>query len=201
MTSPLPSNRGRRSIVLATALLASGCAAPLARITTGDAVVAQRLRLRLDGNWNQLRQGMVPTATTWTVEGSGVDTLSFFIGIRDGSALAPPLPGAKDARPLLFRASMPPHEVVALMQTLLTRDGSAYTPGRLEPVDFLGTRGFRAEYQLVRKRDDVRMAGLLYGAVRGDELFLIHYTAPRLGFYPRYAGQIDAMARGARLAG
>ena len=43
------------------------------------------------------------------------------------------------------------------------------------------------------------MAGVLYDAVRGDELFPIHSAAPRPGFSLRDPVQFDAMARGARL--
>lgn len=188
----------RRALLGAIVVFASGCAM-VAKVDSGDQVVAQRLKLQLDGAWNELKQPVVPNAVTWTIDGITVDQLSFYVGIKDGAVLAPPLSGAKEARPLTFKASMQPHEVMALVQTLLTRDGSTYTEGRLEPIEFLGGRGFRSEYGLIRKSDEVRMAGVVYGAVQGSELFLIHYTAPRLGFYPRHAAQIEKMARGARL--
>ncbi|HSV71634.1 MAG TPA: hypothetical protein VLI72_16120 [Methylibium sp.] len=57
----------------------------------------------------------------------------------------------------------------------------------------------RFDYTLLHKTDDVRIAGLAYALVKDKELFVIHYSAPRLGFFPRYRAQIEQMPAGARL--
>ena len=64
-----------------------------------------------------------------------------------------------------------------------------------------GTRGFRFEYSLTRKVDDVRLRGVAYGAVRNGELFVINYSAPRLAFFPKYAAQVEALAKTAKVKG
>lgn len=66
-------------------------------------------------------------------------------------------------------------------------------------MEFLGAPGFRFEYLLVRKGDDVRLQGVAYGVVRDRQLYLMDYAAPRLGLFPRHRPQVELIARGARL--
>lgn len=185
----------KRLLLCVLALVLAGCA-QMTKVGPGETVVDGKLVVKLDGSWNQSALKVVPTATTWTVDGLSVDRLHFFVGLPDGATLAPV---AKDARPLVFKAAMPAHEIVSLYQGLLTRDGSSFTLSRLEPVEFLGAPGFRFEYLLVRKGDDVRLQGVAYGVVRDRQLYLMDYAAPRLGFFPRHRPQVELIARGARL--
>ena len=70
------------------------------------------------------------------MEGVTVDRLQFFVGIKDGSTLPMPPSAEKDKRPLAFRASMQPDEIVALFQALLTADGSSFTLDKAAPAPF-----------------------------------------------------------------
>jgi hypothetical protein len=124
--------------------------------------------------------------------------LQFFVGVKDGSPLVARA-GGDDKRPLTFRAAMEPHEIVALFQTMLTTDGSSFTLDRLDPAPFLGGQGIRFEFSLVRRFDEVRLAGFGYARVVNGELHAILYKAPRLGFYPRYRPQVEKMAQSASL--
>ena len=96
---------------------------------------------------------------------------------------------------------MQPADVMALLQSLLTLDGSSFSLDRLEATEFVGTRGFRIEYSMVRKLDEVRLRGVAFGAVRNGELFLINYSAPRLAFFTKHAAQVEAIARSAKVKG
>lgn len=181
-------------------LLVAGCATPtVSRVEQGDQVVAERLAVKLDGPWNRFDGlGGFPVPT-WTVEGVTVDRLQFFVGIKDGKSLVPQSDAAREKRPLTFRASMQPHEIVALFQTMLTADGSAFDLVKLDPVTFLGGPGFRFEYSLVRRVDEVRLSGFGYARVNNGELHAIVFQAPRLAFYPRYQPQVERMAQTASL--
>ena len=186
----------RRLLILVVSALVAGCAA-MAKVEQGQQVVADRLVVDLDGPWNRFTRGVeVPT---WTVEGFTVDRLQFFVGIKDGRPIADRPKGAKEQRPLTFQASMKAHEIVALFEGLYTQDGSTFTLDRIEPVTFVGEPGFKYTYTLIRRGDDVRLSGVGYGAVHDGELIVINYSAPRLGFFPRYQAQIEKMALGARL--
>lgn len=188
----------QRAFLLLVALVLAGCAA-VSKVASGEAVVRDRLAVTVDLPWNQFDRGLNNDTPTWTHEGITVDALQFYVGIKDGGLIAPTPTDGKGVAPLAFKSAMQPAEIVALFQGLLTRDGSSFTLDKLEPAEFLGQRGFRFEYSLVRKFDDVRLLGVAWGAVRNGELFVIHYSAPRLGFFPRYVGEAEKVARSARV--
>lgn len=179
----------------------AGCGAMVTKVDRGEALVANRLAVQADVPWNRFERGLIDPTPTWTHDGVGVDTLKFYVGVADGQPLVrlPPMAGQPNVEPPPFRATMPPEDWVGLFRTLLTRDGSAFTLDRVEPVEFVGSRGIRFEYTLNRKVDDVRLKGVGWAAVRGNELHAIVYTAPRLAFFPRHLGSVEALARSARL--
>jgi hypothetical protein len=185
----------KRLLILLAGFLLAGCAT-VAKVDQGQQTVADRLQVDLQGPWNRLASGGIPT---WTVDGFTVDRLQFFVGIKDGEPIAARPHGADQQRPLTFHASMKAHEIVALFEGLYTQDGSTFTLERIEPFPFLGDAGFKFRYAIIRRGDDVRLSGVGYGAVRDSELTVISYSAPRLGFFPRYQDQVETMARSARL--
>lgn len=176
----------------------AGCAA-VSKVETGNVVVRDRLVVSVDSAWNKFERGPSDNVPTWTIEGITIDALQFFVGIKDGQVIAPTPSAGKQVQPLVFKSSMQPAEVVSLFEGLFTRDGSTFTVEKLEPADFLDGQGFRVEYAMVRKRDDVRLRGFAYGAIRQGELFVVNYMAPRLGFYPKYAPRVESMIRTARV--
>ena len=189
-----------RLSTLLLALALAGCAA-VSKVNTGETLVRNRLSVTVDTAWNQFERGMGDNTPTWTVEGITVDALQFYVGIKDGEPIAATPNNGKGVLPLKFHANMQPADIVALYQGLFTRDGSSFTLDKLEPAEFVGTRGFRFEYSLTRKVDDVRLRGVAYAAVRNGELFVINYSAPRLAFFPKYAAQVEALARTAKVKG
>ena len=177
-------------------LVLAGCA-NVSKVAEGDAMVANRVALHLDTAWNQVNLPNQSSVTTWTMDGVTVDLLQFYVGVKDGQQIgAAPV---KDQRPLNFKAGMLPHEIVSLFEGLYSRDGSSFTLDKLEPAEFMGEKGFRFRYTVVRKFDDVKLSGTAWGAVRNQELFVMTYTAPRAGFYPRYVSRVEQIAKSARL--
>lgn len=187
----------RRHVLLLSTLVLGGCAAAT-KVAVGDAVVGDRLIVPVDSEWNQLSGNLSGgrAAAVWTIEGLPIDQIAFFVGIANGSELAAP---GRDKRPLVFRATMQPDEVAALFEAFYTRDGSAYKLDRLEPTAFIGERGLRAQFTLVRKEDDVRCSGTLWAAVRKGELHAMAFVAPTIVFYPRLVGRVEKIAGAARL--
>lgn len=182
---------------LSLALALTGCAV-VTKIGPGEALIAEKIGVPVDAGWNQFagRFGGSNAAALWTNEGLTVDQLSFYVAMKDGDAIAPPL--GKDQRPLTFKSAMQPHEVVALFEAFYTRDGSSFKLDKLEATDFLGQRGWRANYTVVRKIDDVKLAGSAWATVRAGELFAMTYTAPSIGFYPRQLPRVEKVASAAR---
>ena len=185
----------------AAALLLAACATvkppEVVQMGPGPQSVSDKLELQLEGPWNRFNKTSSDAIPTWTVEGFAVDRLQFFVAIKDGADIVKR--DATKQSPLTFHSGMQPQEVVALFQGMLTARGSTFTLEKLEPVAFLGEDGFRFRYSLKRRGDDVRLAGVGYGAIHQGELTVILYSAPRLGFFPRYEAQIEKMALSARL--
>lgn len=182
---------------LAAAALLAGCA-NVVRVAPGEALVGDRVKVPVDAAWNQFGPPLVAgkAAALWTQEGLAIDQLNFYVGLKDGDELAPAQ--SDKQRALVFKAAMQPHEVLALIESLYTRDGSTFTLDRLEPAEVLGQRGWRARYSVVRKFDEVRLSGSAWGTVRNNELFAMTFVAPAVGFYPRLAPKVEQVVAAAR---
>jgi len=191
-------NLTRRALLTVAALALAGCAS-VSKIEVGEITVKNRLAVTTTTAWNQFERGLGDDTPTWTKEGITIDALQFYVGIKDGGLLAATPSNTKGVAPLIFKAGMQPAEVVALYQGLVTRDGSSFILNRIAPMDFVGVTGFRFEYELTRKIDDVRLQGVAYAGVRNGELFMINYSAPRLRFFATYAPQAETLARSARV--
>lgn len=184
-----------RVVLLGCALLLAACS-NVAVVGSGEAVVAERLSVRVEEPWNRFEGGIAGPIPTWTREGITVDALQFFVAVQDGKPIAP----ARDKeKPMIFRAGMQAHEIVSLFENLYTQDGSTFKLDRLAPDAFLDAEGFRFESTRLRKSDDVRLSGVGWAAVRGRELTAIVFSAPRLHFFPSEIAAAEKLARSARL--
>jgi hypothetical protein len=132
------------------------------------------------------------------MEGRPVDELLIYSGIKNEQAIHATTMGS-NRKNFAFRSSMQPDEIVAMFEGMLTRDGSTFKLVKLAPADFGGAKGFRFEYSLTRKIDNVQLSGLGFGTVSSGELFALLYQAPRLAFFPRHQPRVEQMARSARI--
>jgi hypothetical protein len=183
-----------RTLVLTLVLLLSAGCATVNKVESGERKIGERLVVHLEGAWNHVDAPGIGPAQVWTMEGMPIDQLLIYSGLKDGEAIH----ATGRGKTFSFRASMQPDEIVSLFEGMLTRDGSSFKLGKLEPVPF-GERGFRFEYTLIRKVDNVELSGMGYGTVSQGQLFVILYSAPRLTFYPRHQARVEQMARSARL--
>jgi len=189
-------------IIWALLLLATlaGCVS-VSKVESGERPIGDRLVVTLDGPWNQINAPNLGPAQVWTMEGLPVDELMLYSGIRDGQAIHAQSTAGSGAKPKVFafRSNMQPDEIVALFEGMLTRDGSRFQLVKLEPVPFGGGKGFRFEYSLTRKIDNVQLAGVGYGTVSKGELFAITYMAPQLAFFPRHIARVEQLCRSAQI--
>lgn len=191
-------NTRRLVLLFGAGLLAAGCA-QVSHVATGEVTLRERLTVSVDKPWNQFERGLGDNTPTWTQDGVTVDALRFYAGLKDGELIAPTPSEPKGSKPLAFKATMQPGEIVALYESLYTRDGSTFQLDRLAPQAFAGQAGFRFEFSGIRKNDEVRLKGIGWGAVRNGELFVITYTAPRLSFFDRHLGSAESIAKSARI--
>lgn len=171
------------------------------KIESGERNVGERLSIVLDGDWNKISApGMNgPHSETWTMEGLPVDQLLIYSGLKDSEAVH--AEGGADKKIHKFRSNMQPDQVVALFEGMLTRDGSTFKLVRLEPAQFGGGKGFRFEYSLIRKADNVELSGTASALVNKNELFAIVYQAPKIVFFPRHQERVNRIMRSARIQG
>ena len=187
----------RKLAIALCVLLLAGCVS-MAKVEKGDRAVGDRLSLKIEGAWNHLQAPGLGPAEIWTQEGITVDELLLYSGIKDGE-LVHVADRTGKRKDFAFRSKMQPDEIVSMFEGMLTRDGSSFKLTRLEPAAFAGTKGFHFEFELTRKVDNVVLNGAGWGVVSKGELFAILYKAPRLVFYPRYAGQVEKIAMSATL--
>ena len=186
---------GRRLLVVAAVVACAGCAIPF-EVNEGEAtVVGGAMVVTADKGWNHMAVIDRPW-TTWTHDGPAIDELRFWAGMNDGEAIAPT--AHDDQRPLNFRRTMQPHELVALFASLQARDGSAVTLQKVEPARFVGVQGVRFRFSMLRLSDDMRLSGVGWAAVRGDQLYAMTFVAPRLDFFARHEAQVERIARSAK---
>jgi hypothetical protein len=184
--------------LVVTAVL-QGCAV-VSKVEPGTATIGDRMTVPVDTAWNQLGGQFSGTATgaaVWTREGLPIDQMVYFVGIKDGAQMTNVV--AKEQRPIVFKANMQAHEAVAMFEALYTRDGSTFQLDKLQAVDFVGQKGWRADFTVVRKADEVKLKGSVWGAVRGGELFAITFHAPALSYHARLSPRVEAIAAAARL--
>jgi len=179
-------------------LMLSGCVS-IAKIESGDRAVGERMTVHIDGAWNHVNAPGIGPAELWTMEGTPVDQLLLYSGIKDGQAIHADTGGARGKKDFNFRADMQPDEIASLFEGMLTRDGSRYRLVKLEPANYSGLRGFRFEYALVRKIDNVQLSGVGFAAVSKSELFAVLYMAPRLVFYPRHIARVEHIGKSMRV--
>ena len=173
----------------------SGCVS-IDKVEKGPRSVGDRMSVDIEGAWNYINAPGMGPAQHWTMEGLLVDQLVLWSGIKDGQPVHAPQPGP-ERKVFNFRSSMQPDEIVTMFEGMMTRDGSRFSLVKMEPFQFGGRKGFRFEYTLTRKRDNVLLSGFGYGAVSKGELFAILYQAPRLHFYPMYSARAEQISRSA----
>jgi len=176
----------------------AGCAAPVTKVESGERGLGERMLVSLDGPWNKVSAPDMGPAEVWTMEGRPVDQLLIYSGIKNEQVIHATAMGA-NRKDFAFRSGMQPDEIVAMFEGMLTRDGSTFKLVKLAPADFGGAKGFRFEYALTRKIDNVQLSGLGFGTVSNGELFALLYQAPRLAFFPRHQPRVEQMARSARI--
>jgi len=188
-----------KRLVVVLAVLLAGCAG-FSKVGPGPQSIGGKMTVALDGAWNRFDAPGFGPAELWTREGLPLDNLVFYPGIKDGAPLGEVGP-RKDKEVPKFKSAMQPHDIVELVEAYATLGGNAFKLERLAPEPFLGGQGFRFEFTLTRKGDEVVLKGVGFGAVQKGELFMMIYRAPRLHYFQQSLPAVEAIARSAKLSG
>jgi hypothetical protein len=186
-----------RWLVLLLITLLASCAT-VTKMGPGDVTVKEQLSAQLDSAWNRIDAAGGNKTEVWTTDGLPLDTLVFYVGIADGEPLVQ-LPQRRDKQQPIFHGTMPAHGIVDLYGTVVSEGGNGFSLGKLAPTTFLDTAGFRFEFTLLRKGDEVELKGVGYGAIRNGKLYLMVFRAPKLYYFPKNAARVEAVARSLKL--
>ena len=160
-------------------LLVTGCATtpPYTELPAGPATVGS-LRFDVDAGWNVASGG-----NYWTRDGLKLDVIIIYPDVLGGEALEKKAP--KQAAYPVFQANMLPNEIVALVESTLTKvfgeGGALVTSKGLRPQDFGGQKGFAFDLA-VSSSNGPDYRGLAGGFVADGKLQLAVY----LGAVPYY---------------
>ena len=189
-----------KPLFLAALVALAGCTRPATwvGVAPGEAVVCERLAVRIDGAWSRLEGTQQAKHDVWTSEGMPLDQLHFYTGIAEGESFVPVKDRPADKPIPRFRKDMQAQDVVEMYEAHASRDGSVFKLEKLAPARFAGEDGFRFEFSRVRKGDEVRTRGVAYGAIHREEPFLLTYEAPRIHYFPKRLAQVTAIAESAR---
>jgi len=183
-----------KMFLIALALFVAGCAT-VKKVESGSNMVSEHLSINIEGNWNHLDFPGIKPAQVWTMEGVTVDEFLIYSGIQGGQVMHPENASSSKLKNFVFRSAMQTEEIVSLLEGVLSRDNSTFKLLKLEPYPFGGKKGFRFEYERIRKVDNVQLRGIGFGAVDKGELYALLYHAPRLTFFPRHQARVEAIAK------
>ncbi len=119
------------------------------------------------------------------MEGLPIDNLTIYTGIKNDETIHDENDRAFKETAFRFRNDMQPDQIVALFEGMLTNDGSVFKLNKLEPALFGGAKGFRFDFSLIRKSDNVELTGMASVGIKQGDMYAIVYQAPKLGFFPR----------------
>ncbi len=179
-------------LLLGLTLLLASCA-NVAKIGPGEVAVNEKLTARLDSAWNKLDFPAKGKTEIWTADGLPLDSLVFYSAIGDGETLAE-LQGRKEKQQPRFRATMQPHEIVDLFEIVVAADGSSFKLDRLSPAPFAGGNGFRFDFSVLRKGDEVELKGAGYGVVDDGKLYLMVFRAPKTHYFGKHISHVENLA-------
>lgn len=177
------------SAVVALALLGAGPAVAgnkLISLGSKVAVAKSLLTITPDREWNKMGARPGRNSETWTLDGDGLNDVTFYGGIENDRTLfrevdkrSKPLPRFSSTMlltdlPVLFENSYS----IALNTQLMKVDS-------VEPAIFLGQKGVRFSYTFSRLNEEVRRKGEASAAIIGGKLFMITFEAPDVFYYER----------------
>lgn len=175
--------------------LFSGCAL-ITKVDPGEVTIDGKMTVKIDKAWNQLPERIRESSAHWTRDGILLDNLEFFVGVANGAKIGKQQ--SKNIKPITFLASMQGDQLVSLVESYYSRDESRFTLVKVEPTTFVGAKGVKVRFTLIRKEDDVKLSGIAWVVNRNKEFYAMFYTAPSLGFFPSSEAMVTQIAESAK---
>jgi hypothetical protein len=178
----------KHALPLALLLLsASPAAAGNSLVAAGQPVVVAKssMKVRPATEWNKLGRRPVANGEVWTLDGDGLNKISFYGGLAEGMTLVREIDRKNKPLPRV-NAAMLVTDVPQLVENTyrLAQNTALFSVDAVEPAVLGGADGIRFTYSFVRS-DEVQRRGEGHAALIKGKLFLITYEAPALHFFDR----------------
>ncbi|HUE65951.1 MAG TPA: hypothetical protein VMO78_16385 [Rhizomicrobium sp.] len=126
----------------------------------------------------------------WTRNGTGLDELGFYTGIKDGEPLFP-IPGMTKKELPSFRSQMTPNDIAELAASALTaKYKQAARSSNLHPCPFGPVTGFCFDLSLTNE-EGLEMRGRCLARLQHGVLDLLMFTAPAEYYFAEVGPSVD----------
>lgn len=163
---------------LVMAALLAGCSTFTAVPPAKKQEIGGVFRAEASTEWSARKDGQ---NQVWTINGFGLESISFVTNVADGKAIAPKLQGENAPT---FRATMNASDVVDLYEALLLARGfSQVRVMNLRPHSISGADAFRFEFAGYNK-EGLAKTGQVIGLIDSEKgLNLVSYEAATEHYY------------------
>ncbi len=175
-----------KHMALALCLLLAGCAMQEMEADS-ETPVGNGIYVTPQPGFAQIR---LATIRYWTRNGSGLDELGFYTGIKSGEPLFP-VPGMAKKDMPLFQSRMTPNDVAELAaSTLSVKYKQAARAGNLHPCPFGPVTGFCFDLSLTNE-EGLEMRGRCLARLQNGVLDLLMFTAPAEYYFAEVGPAVD----------
>jgi hypothetical protein len=163
-----------------------GCA--LQSMDAGDdASVGNGVSVRAEPGFAQIH---LAAMRYWTRNGTGLDELGFYTGIKDGQSLFR-VPGLRIGDMPVYRARMTPNDIQDLViASLVKKKMQNVRTGSLRPCPFGSAQGFCFDLTLANE-EGLEMRGRAIACARNGVLDLMVFTAPAQFYFAEVSPAVD----------
>ena len=181
----------RMAFPIAVALMAT-MAAP---VQAGNKLIAKQQKVAVaksaltvmpDREWNKMGARPGRNSETWTIDGDGLNDVTFYGGIENDRTLFREV--SKKTKPLPhFSSTMLLTDLPSLFENSysIALDTQLMTIDAVEPTTFLGAKGIKFSFTFTRAGEEVRRKGEASAAIVGGKLYMITFEAPDVYYYAR----------------
>ncbi|SDA28885.1 hypothetical protein [Sphingomonas sp. NFR15] len=191
-------------VLALTALLLSGPPAhagnTLIAKAQAVAVAKSALTITPDREWNKMGARPGRNSETWTLDGDGLNDVTFYGGIETDRTLFREV--NKRVKPLpRFSATMLLPDIPALLENSyrIALATPLMTIESVAPCTFAGAKGVTFTYRFTRPDEEVRRKGEGYAAIIAGKLYMATFEAPDIYYYDRDIASFRALAASARI--
>lgn len=149
--------------------------------------------------WNRWSARPSERGEIWTLDGLGLNELSFFAGVRDGETLY----REQDRRNLplpRYHSDMSPVDIVELFEgsNRILLQSPLFEVEKVEPAKLGGHDGVRFRYRFVAGGEELARQGEGVAAIIEGRLYLVNFAAPAIYYFdrdlPKFHAIVDSVA-------